>query len=59
MISRRGSSPARSSSATAVSIIASMSFMSTAPRPQSMPSFTSPAKGSTLQFAGSAGTTSR
>ena len=44
--------PAASSmSPSAVRIIASMSFMSTAPRPQSMPSRISPANGSTLQFA--------
>ena len=35
-----------------------MSFMSTAPRPQTMPSRTSAAKGSTDQSAASAGTTS-
>ena len=36
-----------------------MFFMSTAPRPQTTPSRTSPEKGCTLQSAGSAGTTSR
>ena len=36
--------------ATDVRIMASMSFMSTAPRPHSIPSRISPAKGSTLQF---------
>ena len=36
-----------------------MSFMSTAPRPHSMPSRISPANGSTLQLRASAGTTSR
>jgi len=35
-----------------------MSFMSTAPRPQSMPSRSSPAKGCTCQSAAWAGTTS-
>ena len=40
-------------------IIASMSFMSTAPRPQMQPSRTSAANGSTCQSAAFAGTTSR
>ena len=46
-------------SATDVRIMAFMFFMSTAPRPQSMPSFTIPANGSTLQSSAIAGTTSR
>ena len=40
-------------------IIASMSFMSTAPRPQMQPSRSSPENGSTCQSAAFAGTTSR
>ena len=59
MISRSGREPAPMMSPSAVSIIASMSFMSTAPRPHSMPSRISPANGSTLQLRASAGTTSR
>src|SRR5690606_36470236 len=45
-------------SRTTARIIASMSFMSTAPRPQIMPSRTSAENGSTCQSAASAGTTS-
>ena len=44
---------------TTASIIASMSFMSTAPRPQTQPSAISPENGCTCQSAASAGTTSR
>ena len=40
-------------------IMASMSFMSTAPRPQTTPSRTSPPNGSTLQSCAWAGTTSK
>ena len=40
-------------------IIASMSFMSTAPRPQMQSSLSSAASGSTCQSAALAGTTSR
>ncbi len=58
-VARRPSPANRRISPSDASIIASMSFMSTAPRPQSMPSLTTPPKGSTVQFAGSAGTTSR
>ncbi len=36
-----------------------MFFISTAPRPQSIPSLISPPNGSTVQVRGSAGTTSR
>ncbi len=39
--------------------MASMSFMSTAPRPQIMPSLSSAPKGSTDHWSRSAGTTSR
>ena len=42
-----------------LSTIASKSFMSTAPRPQTQPSWISPENGSTCQSAASAGTTSR
>ena len=58
-MSRRGLRPSRSMRRVTASIIASMSFMSTAPRPHTMPSRTSAANGSKVQSAGSAGTTSR
>ena len=51
--------PERASSRTVARIIASMSFMSTAPRPQTQPSSTSAANGSTRQSDACAGTTSR
>ena len=56
---RRGFTPARCRARTTDSTIASKSFMSTAPRPQTHPSKISPANGSTFQSFGSAGTTSR
>ncbi len=56
--SRAGMRPAPRMSWSAPMIIASMFFMSTAPRPHSMPSRTTPPNGSTVQFVGSAGTTS-
>ncbi len=52
-------SPVRARSRRTASIIASMSFMSTAPRPQRQPSRSSAANGSTCQSAAFAGTTSR
>ncbi|CAM5263352.1 hypothetical protein SHIRM173S_13386 [Streptomyces hirsutus] len=58
-MSRRGRTPWRAQARTTARIIASMFFMSTAPRPQTTPSRTSPEKGCTLQSAASAGTTSR
>src|SRR5215207_3314334 len=57
--SRSGRSPWRTQERTTASTIASMFFMSTAPRPQTIPSRISPENGGTLQSAGSAGTTSR
>ena len=57
MRSRRGS-PWASIARTEATIIASMSFMSTAPRPHSSPSLMTPSKGSTLQSSAAAGTTS-
>ena len=57
--SRGGTVPVRARWRTAASIIASMSFMSTAPRPHTQPSRSSPANGSTDQSAALAGTTSR
>src|SRR3954447_12025515 len=57
--SRGGCLPWRTQSATTASVIASMSFMSTAPRPHRQSSRISPANGSTCQSAASAGTTSR
>ena len=51
--------PRAAAARTTASIIASMSFMSTAPRPQTQPSAISPEKGSYGQSAASAGTTSR
>ena len=57
--SRGGTVPVRARWRTLASIIASMSFMSTAPRPQMQPSRSSPANGSTDQSAALAGTTSR
>ena len=57
-VARRPASERARSRMTA-SIIASMSFMSTAPRPQRQPSRSSPANGSTCQSAALAGTTSR
>ena len=58
-MSRRGRTPARAQARTTARTIASMFFMSMAPRPQTTPSRISPEKGCTLQSAGSAGTTSR
>src|ERR671910_3373071 len=59
MTSRSGRRPWRTQERTTASTIASMFFMSTAPRPQTTASRTSPENGGTLQSAGSAGTTSR
>src|ERR671919_1449630 len=59
MTSRSGRRPWRTQKRTTASTIASMFFMSTAPRPQTTPSRISPENGGTLQSAGSAGTTSR
>ncbi len=56
--SRAGRLPSRAICRTTARIIASMSFMSTAPRPHSIPSRSSPANGSTCQSRASAGTTS-
>ena len=59
-MSRGGLRPVRRRSRMTASVIASMSFMSTAPRPQMLPSSAiSPEKGCTAQSAASAGTTSR
>lgn len=57
-MSRGGLRPLRMRSRTTASVIASMSFMSTAPRPHTHPSAISPAKGSYVQSAALAGTTS-
>src|SRR3954447_19351350 len=57
--SRGGCLPWRTQSATTASVIASMSFMSTAPRPHRQSSRISPANGSICQSLASAGTTSR
>ena len=57
--SRGGCSPVRAHCRTSDSSIASMSFMSIAPRPQMKPSRSSPEKGCTDHSAESAGTTSR
>ena len=51
--------PALTRARTTLSTIASKSFMSTAPRPQTQPSVISPEKGGTLQSSALAGTTSR
>ena len=58
-MSRGGLRPSRIHCRMTARIIASMSFMSTAPRPQRQPSWISPANGSTCQSLLSAGTTSR
>ena len=58
-MSRFGRVPVRRMWRNTESIMASMSFMSTAPRPQIMPSLTSAANGSTDQSWAMAGTTSR
>ena len=57
--SRSGLRPSRSRCRTTASTIASMSFMSTAPRPQTQPSAISPPNGSCASHRRSAGTTSR
>src|SRR3954467_9610613 len=57
--SRGGRRPCRTQSRTTASVIASMFFMSTAPRPHRQSSRISPANGSTCQSSASAGTTSR
>ena len=57
--SRGGRRPSRIRCLTTARVMASMSFMSTAPRPQIVPSWISPEKGGTAQSAASAGTTSR
>src|SRR5665647_2377022 len=56
--SRAGLRPSRTIWRTTARIIASMSFMSTAPRPHSRPSISSPPNGSTDQSPAWAGTTS-
>ena len=58
-MSRSGTVPVRRMWRSTESIMASMSFMSTAPRPQIIPSRTSPANGSKDQSCAAAGTTSR
>ena len=58
-MSRGGCLPVRAHSRTSASVIASMSFMSIAPRPQTQPSLISPPNGSTDHSSLSAGTTSR
>jgi hypothetical protein len=58
-MSRFGLVPVRAMSRATDRIMASMSFMSTAPRPQIRPSFSSPLKGSTCQSSFCAGTTSK
>ena len=55
----RACAPRAAAAGSTASVIASMSFMSTAPRPQTQPSFTSPENGWTVQSAALAGTTSR
>lgn len=57
-MSRGGLRPVRMRSRTTARVIASMSFMSTAPRPQTQPSAISPENGSCVQSAALAGTTS-
>ena len=57
-MSRGGLRPLRSRSRTTARVIASMSFMSTAPRPHTQPSAISPEKGWWVQSAALAGTTS-
>ncbi len=57
--SRRGRRPSTCQRLTTASVIAAMSFMSTAPRPCTNPSRISPANGSKLHSDASAGTTSR
>ena len=59
VVVRAGFSPVRARWRRLAMIIASMSFMSTAPRPQMQPSRSSPENGSTCQSAAFAGTTSR
>ena len=59
MTSRRGRSPLRPQWRTTAMIIASMFFMSTAPRPQMKPSSTSAPKGGCVQSLATAGTTSK
>ena len=59
MTSRRGRSPVRPQWRTTAVIIASMFFMSTAPRPQMKPSSTSAANGGWVQSLATAGTTSK
>ena len=51
--------PARFNCRATTIIMPTMSFMSTAPRPQTKPSSIAPENGCTLHSAGSAGTTSR
>ncbi len=58
-IGRRGAAPARARARTTPSTMASKSFMSTAPRPHTHPSVTSPENGGTVQSSALAGTTSR
>ena len=57
--SRSGLRPSRIRFLMTARTIASMSFMSTAPRPQTQPSASSPANGSRRQSSALAGTTSR
>ena len=53
-----GSNPSRASDAIATALAATWSFMSSAPRPQTQPSRSSPDHGSTDHSAGSASTVS-
>lgn len=57
-MSRGGLRPLRMRSRTTARVIASMSFMSTAPRPHTHPSAISPEKGWWVQSSALAGTTS-
>src|SRR6478752_2207626 len=58
-MSRSGCTPSRAHRSSVARDAAHMSFMSAAPRPQTYPSSTTPANGSTDQSSGAAGTTSR
>ncbi len=56
--SRGGTTPLRLKSRATATLIATMSFMSMAPRPQTKPSWIAPENGSTVHSAAFAGTTS-
>ena len=56
--SRGGTYPVRLNSLATATVMATMSFMSTAPRPQTYPSCTAPENGSTVHSGACAGTTS-